>query len=319
MLETKVELHSDANPQETTEWLESLDSVLEDGGSERATFLLARLIDHAALYGIQSPHKLTTPYINTIPVEEEVPYPGDREIERRIKSLNRWNAMAMVVRANKHDSGIGGHISTYASLATLTEVGHNHFFHAKHGDQPGDFIYFQGHASPGMYARAFLEGRLSEKHLENFRHELRAEPGLSSYPHPWLMPDFWQFPTVSMGLGPINAIYQARFMRYLENRGIIPVTDRKIWAFLGDGETDEPESLGAITLAPRERLDNLVFVVNCNLQRLDGPVRGNGQIITELEAAFPGSRLERHQSDLGMRLGRAACPRHHRSADQAHG
>ncbi|MGD0302123.1 MAG: pyruvate dehydrogenase (acetyl-transferring), homodimeric type, partial [Bryobacteraceae bacterium] len=289
MLETKVESPADANPQETTEWLESLDSVMEEGGSERASFLLARLIDHAALYGIQTPHKLTTPYINTVPVEEEVPYPGDREIERRIKSLNRWNAMAMVVRANKHDPGIGGHISTYASLATLTEVGHNHFFHGRHGDQPGDFVYFQGHASPGMYARAFLEGRISEKHLENFRHELRAEPGLSSYPHPWLMPDFWQFPTVSMGLGPINAIYQARFMRYLENRGIIPVTGRKVWAFLGDGETDEPESLGAITLAPREKLDNLIFVVNCNLQRLDGPVRGNGQIITELEAAFRGA------------------------------
>ena len=289
MLETKVESQADANPQETTEWLESLDSVMEEGGSERASFLLARLIDHAALYGIQTPHNLTTPYINTVPVEEEVPYPGDREIERRIKSLNRWNAMAMVVRANKHDPGIGGHISTYASLATLTEVGHNHFFHGRHGDQRGDFVYFQGHASPGMYARAFLEGRISEKHLENFRHELRAEPGLSSYPHPWLMPDFWQFPTVSMGLGPINAIYQARFMRYLENRGIIPVTGRKVWAFLGDGETDEPESLGAITLAPREKLDNLIFVVNCNLQRLDGPVRGNGQIITELEAAFRGA------------------------------
>ena len=289
MLETKVESQSDANPQETSEWMESLDSVVEDGGAERASYLLARLIDHAAMFGIQTPHKLTTPYINTVPVEEEVPYPGDREIERRIKSLNRWNAMAMVVRANKHDAGIGGHISTYASLATLTEVGHNHFFHGRHGDQPGDFVYFQGHASPGTYARAFLEGRITEKHLENFRHELRDEPGLSSYPHPWLMPDFWQFPTVSMGLGPINAIYQARFMRYLENRGIIPVTGRKIWAFLGDGETDEPESLGAITLAPRERLDNLIFVVNCNLQRLDGPVRGNGQIITELEAAFRGA------------------------------
>jgi pyruvate dehydrogenase E1 component len=289
MLETKIESKSDANPQETTEWLESLDSVVEDGGSERATFLLARLIDHAQMYGIQSPHKLTTPYINTIPVEDEVPYPGNREIERRIKSLNRWNAMAMVVRANKHDAGIGGHISTYASLATLTEVAHNHFFHGKHGDQAGDFVYFQGHASPGVYARAFLEGRISEKHLENFRHELRDEPGLSSYPHPWLMPDFWQFPTVSMGLGPINAIYQARFMRYLENREVIPVTGRKIWAFLGDGETDEPESLGAITLPSREQLDNLIFVVNCNLQRLDGPVRGNGQIITELEAAFRGA------------------------------
>jgi pyruvate dehydrogenase E1 component len=289
MLGTKLDTPADANPQETSEWLEALDGVVEDGGTGRAAYLLERLVDHAALYGIESPHRVNTPYINTIPVEEEVPYPGDRAIERRIKSLIRWNAMTMVVRANKYDAGIGGHIATYASLATLQEVGHNHFFHARYGDQPGDFIYFQGHASPGCYSRAFLEGRLTEKHLENFRHELRQHPGLSSYPHPWLMPDFWQFPTVSMGLGPINAIYQARFMRYLENRGIIPVTNRKIWAFLGDGETDEPESLGAITLAPRERLDNLIFVVNCNLQRLDGPVRGNGQIITELEAAFRGA------------------------------
>ncbi len=195
----------------------------------------------------------------------------------------------MVVRANKYDDGIGGHISTYASVATLIEVGQNHFFHGSYGDQPGDFVYFQGHASPGMYARAFLEGRLSEEHLKNFRHELRDVPGLSSYPHPWLMPEFWQFPTVSMGLGPLNAIYQARFMRYLENRGIIPVTPRKIWAFIGDGESDEPESLGALTLGSREKLDNLIFVVNCNLQRLDGPVRGNGRIVDELEGAFRGA------------------------------
>ena len=289
MLGTKVDTGEDLNPQETSEWLEALEGVVEEEGSERASYLLGRLIDRAAEHGVARPMRLTTPYINTIPVEEEVPYPGDRAIERRIKSLNRWNAMAMVVRANKHDPGIGGHISTYASLATLTEVGHNHFFHARYEDQPGDFVYFQGHASPGIYARAFLEGRLTEQHLENFRHELREHPGLSSYPHPWLMPDFWQFPTVSMGLGPINAIYQARFMRYLEHREIIPVTPRKIWAFVGDGETDEPETLGAITLASREVLDNLIFVVNCNLQRLDGPVRGNGQIITELEAAFRGA------------------------------
>ncbi len=289
MLETKLVTSEDVNPQETSEWLESLDGLVEEGGEDRAAYLLGRLIDRAALYGVQPPYKFRTPYINTIPVEEEVPYPGDRAIERRIKSLIRWNAMAMVVRANKHDPGIGGHISTYASLATLTEVGHNHFFHGRYDNQPGDFIYFQGHASPGEYSRAFLEGRLTEKHLENFRHELREHPGLSSYPHPWLMRDFWQFPTVSMGLGPINAIYQARFMRYLENRGIIPVTPRKIWAFLGDGETDEPESLGEITLATREQLDNLIFVVNCNLQRLDGPVRGNGQIITELESIFRGA------------------------------
>jgi pyruvate dehydrogenase E1 component len=286
---TNLETQSDINPQETAEWLDSLESVVVEEGAERASYLLARLIDQAARHGVKAPHRLTTPYVNTIAVEEEVPYPGDREIERRIKSLIRWNAMAMVVRANKHDPGIGGHISTYSSLATLQEVAHNHFFHGKHGDQPGDFVYFQGHSSPGTYGRAFLEGRITEKHLENFRNELREHPGLSSYPHPWLMPDFWQFPTVSMGLGPINSIYQARFMRYLEHRGIIPVTDRKIWAFVGDGETDEPETLGAITLASREQLDNLIFVINCNLQRLDGPVRGNGQIITELEAAFRGA------------------------------
>jgi pyruvate dehydrogenase E1 component len=289
MLGTKVDSTEDLNPQETSEWLQALEGVVEEDGLERASYLLDRLMDHAALHGVARTQKLTTPYINTIPKEDEVPYPGDRLIERRIKSLIRWNAMAMVVRANKHDPGIGGHISTFSSLATLVEVGQNHFFHGRHGDQPGDFIYFQGHASPGTYARAFLEGRITEKHLENFRHELRDEPGLSSYPHPWLMPDFWQFPTVSMGLGPINSIYQARFMRYLEHREIIPVTPRKIWALVGDGETDEPETLGSITLAARENLDNLIFVVNCNLQRLDGPVRGNGQIITELEAMFRGA------------------------------
>ena len=235
------------------------------------------------------PNLLNTPYINTILPEEEAPYPGDRAIERRIKSLLRWNAMAMVVRQNKYDAGIGGHISTYASLATLLEVGFNHFFHASYGDQPGDLVYFQGHASPGIYARAFLEGRLTEDHLKNFRHELREHPGLSSYPHPWLMKDFWRFPTVSMGIAPINAIYQARFMRYMENRGMIPPTPRHIWAFLGDGEMDEPESMGSITLASREKLDNLIFVINCNLQRLDGPVRGNGKVIQELEAAFRGA------------------------------
>src|SRR5271165_5635167 len=289
MLETKTISQQDVNPQETTEWMESLESVIDEEGVERASYLLDRLTERAAIHGIRKAPSLVTPYINTIPVEEEVPYPGDRKIERRIKSLIRWNAMAMVVRANKSDAGIGGHISTFSSLATLQEVGFNHFFHAKYGDQPGDFVYFQGHASPGIYARAYLEGRLSENHLENFRHELRDHPGLSSYPHPWLMPDFWQFPTVSMGLGPISAIYQARFMKYLENRGIIPPSPRKVWAFLGDGECDEPESLGALTLASREKLDNLIFVVNCNLQRLDGPVRGNGSIIQELEAAFRGA------------------------------
>ena len=280
---------NDLDPQETAEWIEALDQVLDEVGPDRAAFLLEQLSNRAKWAGVEMPVRFSTDYVNTIPAREEAPYPGDRALERRIKSIIRWNAMAMVSRQNKHDHGIGGHISTYQSLATLLEVGFNHFFHASYGDQPGDFIYFQGHASPGVYSRAFVEGRLTEKHLENFRHELRGEPGLSSYPHPWLMKDFWSFPTVSMGLAPINAIYQARFMRYLENRSLIPKTDRKVWAFLGDGETDEPETLGAITLGSRERLDNLIFVVNCNLQRLDGPVRGNGQIVTELEAAFRGA------------------------------
>jgi pyruvate dehydrogenase E1 component len=289
MLKTKVDAPEDVNPPETGEWLEALDQIIDEEGPDRASYLLQQLLDRASNFGVTAPLRLNTPYRNTIPPEEEVPYPGDRAVERRIKSLVRWNAMAMVVRANKYDPNIGGHISTYASLATLTEVGLNHFFRGSYGDQPGDFIYFQGHSSPGMYGRAYLEGRLNEQHLENFRHELREHPGLSSYPHPWLMPNFWQFPTVSMGLGPIGAIYQARFMRYLENRGIIEKTGRKVWAFLGDGETDEPETLGALTLASRERLDNLIFVVNCNLQRLDGPVRGNGSIIQELEGAFRGA------------------------------
>jgi pyruvate dehydrogenase E1 component len=279
----------DLDPQETAEWVEALDQVLDETGPDRAAFLVEKLAERAKAGGAELPIRLNTPYINTIRPDEEVAYPGDRAMERRIKSLIRWNAMAMVVRQNKYDAGIGGHISTYASLATLLEVGFNHFFRATYGDQPGDLIYFQGHASPGVYARAFLEGRLSEDRLKNFRHELRDTPGLSSYPHPWLMPEFWSFPTVSMGLGPINSIYQARFMRYLENRGVIPATARKVWAFIGDGETDEPESMGSLTLASREKLDNLVFVVNCNLQRLDGPVRGNGKIVQELEAAFRGA------------------------------
>ena len=275
--------------EEIAEWLEAFDEVVEGEGARRGCELLDALMRRARDFGVKVPVQLNTPYVNTIPVEEEVPYPGDRHLERRIKSLIRWNAMAMVHRQNKKDPGIGGHISTYSSLATLLEVGFNHFFHAGYGDQPGDFIYFQGHSSPGVYARAYLEGRLSEEQIKNFRHELRGEPGLPSYPHPWLLPDFWKFPTVSMGLGPLNAIYQARFMRYLENRGIIPATPRKVWAFVGDGETDEPESMGSLTLASREKLDNLIFVVNCNLQRLDGPVRGNGKIINELEAAFRGA------------------------------
>jgi len=282
----KPEMDSD---EEIAEWIEAFDQVVEDEGASRGCRLVEALIEHARVSGVEVPVQLNTPYINTIPVEEELPYPGDRLLERRMKSLTRWNAMAMVHRQNKKDPGIGGHISTYSSLATLLEVGFNHFFHARYGDQPGDLVYFQGHAAPGVYARAYLLGRISEEHVQNYRHELRGLPSLSSYPHPWLMPDLWRFPTVSMGLGPLNAIYQARFMRYLENRHLIPVTPRKIWAFVGDGETDEPESMGSLPLACREKLDNLIFVVNCNLQRLDGPVRGNGNIIQELEAAFRGA------------------------------
>ena len=278
----------EAGSLESREWLDSLDYVLQAGGVERARQLLGMLRVRAEAAGVKVPYVANTPYINSIPVEEEPPYPGSREIERRIKSLVRWNALAMVVRANRLSPGIGGHISTYASSAALYEVGFNHFFRGK-DHQDGDFVYFQGHAAPGIYARAFLEGRLSVRQMENFRRELQEGGGLSSYPHPWLMPDFWEFPTVSMGLGPIMAIYRARFNRYLEDRGLRKPSDSKVWVFLGDGETDEPESLGAITLASREKLDNLIFVINCNLQRLDGPVRGNGNIIQELEAIFRGA------------------------------
>src|SRR6186713_120908 len=274
---------------ETREWLESLDYVLQSGGPARVSRLLAALSVHARQNGVTQPFTANTPYVNTIPPADQPPFPGSREIERRIKSLVRWNALAMVVKANKLEDGIGGHISTYASAATLYEVGFNHFFKGKGDDHDGDIIYFQGHAAPGIYSRAFLEGRISQEQLVNFRREFATGGGLSSYPHPWLMPEFWEFPTVSMGLGPICAIYQARFMRYLEDRGLKNRSDSKVWAFLGDGETDEPESLGAITLASREKLDNLIFVINCNLQRLDGPVRGNGQIIQELEAVFRGA------------------------------
>ncbi|HXX17631.1 MAG TPA: pyruvate dehydrogenase (acetyl-transferring), homodimeric type [Candidatus Eremiobacteraceae bacterium] len=275
---------------EIQEWLESLDSVLLSSGPDVAREILERLRAHATVSGIDLPFTANTPYANTIPGRLEPLFPGDQQLERRIKSLIRWNALAMVVRANRLEHNIGGHISTYASAATLYEVGFNHFFRARTNTFEGDTIYFQGHAAPGIYARAFLEGRLSVQQLENFRRELKPGGGLSSYPHPWLMPNFWEFPTVSMGLSPLMAIYQARFNRYLENRGLKPPSDAKVWAFLGDGETDEPESLGAITLASRENLDNLIFVVNCNLQRLDGPVRGNGQIIQELESAFRGAR-----------------------------
>src|SRR5579863_6889665 len=277
------------DPQEVQEWVESFDAVVREEGQESAITLLDRLRARAQSQGIALPFTANTPYLNTIPLEKQAIFPGDQEIERRIKSLVRWNALAMVVRANRVDHSIGGHISTYASAATLFEVGFNHFFRGRTDEFEGDTVYLQGHASPGVYSRAFLEGRLSMKQLENFRRELREGGGLSSYPHPWLMPDFWEYPTVSMGLSPLMAIYQARFNRYLEDRNLKPRTDAKVWAFLGDGETDEPETLGAITLASRENLDNLIFVINCNLQRLDGPVRGNGKIVQELEAAFRGA------------------------------
>ena len=280
----------DVDPAETAEWLESLDYVLERKGPERVKQLLTALDEAAVRHGVELPFTATTPYINTIPRDKQPRYPGKRELERRIKSFVRWNAMAMVVRANRDFAGIGGHISTYASSATLYEVAYNHFFRGRgEGGYDGDQIYFQGHASPGMYGRAFLEGRLTEQQLINFRRELQPGGGLSSYPHPWLMPNFWEFPTVSMGLGPIMAIYQARFNRYLTDRGIADLTGKHVWAFMGDGECDEPESLGAISLASREQLDNLIFVINCNLQRLDGPVRGNGKIIQELEGTFRGA------------------------------
>src|SRR5947208_2665743 len=281
--------NGDVDTVETREWLDSLDAVLQSEGTARARYLLSQLTNQALRQGIHLPFTANTSYINTISPSEQPAFPGNRDLERRIKGLMRWNAMAMVVKANHKDGTLGGHISTFASSATLYEVGQNHFFKGPEAPEGGDQVYFQGHASPGMYARAFLEGRLSEQQLENFRQELAKGGGLSSYPHPWLMPNFWQFPTVSMGLGPIMAIYQARFNRYLEHRGLKETGDCHVWAFLGDGECDEPESLGALHLAAREKLDNLIFVINCNLQRLDGPVRGNGKIIQELEAVFRGT------------------------------
>lgn len=282
-----MEPFPDIDPQETQEWLDALDGVIQYEGTDRAHYLLERLVEKARRAGAYLPYSATTAYINTIPASKEVKSPGDHEIEHRIRSYVRWNALAMVLRANKH-TNVGGHIASFSSAATLYDVGYNHFWRAPHGDFGGDLVFVQGHSGPGVYARAFLLGRLTEEQLENFRQEVDGK-GLSSYPHPWLMPDFWQFPTVSMGLGPLMAIYQARFMKYLHDRGIIDAKDRKVWAFMGDGEMDEPESLGAISLASRERLDNLVFVVNCNLQRLDGPVRGNGKIIQELEGTFRGA------------------------------
>ena len=279
---------ADNDPLETQDWIESLNAVIQKQGNQRAHYLIKELINKAYMEGANIPYTQNTPYINTIPANEEKKSNGDQNIERRIRSFIRWNAAAMVVRANKKFPELGGHIGTFASAATLYDVGMNHFWRAKNNKFGGDLVYFQGHSAPGMYARAFLEGRLSEKQLDSFRQEVKPG-GLSSYPHPWLMPDFWQFPTVSMGLGPMMAIYQARFMKYLINRGLIKDEGRKVWAFLGDGEMDEPESLGAIGLASRENLDNLIFVVNCNLQRLDGPVRGNGKIIQELEGIFRGA------------------------------
>jgi pyruvate dehydrogenase E1 component len=278
----------DIDPTETQEWLESIDSVMRAQGPERAHFLLEKLVDFTRRSGAYLPFKPNTAYLNTISKAQEPEYPGDRSLERRNEAYIRWNALAMVVQANRISSEYGGHIATYASAATLYEVGFNHFWRARSADNLGDMIYIQGHSSPGIYARAYLEGRLDESQLQRFRQEVRGG-GLSSYPHPWLMPDFWQYPTVSMGLGPMMAIFQARFLRYLEHRGIVARSDRKVWAFLGDGEMDEPESMGALTMPVREKLDNLIFVINCNLQRLDGPVRGNGKIIQELEAAFLGA------------------------------
>jgi pyruvate dehydrogenase E1 component len=279
---------TDVDPQETREWLEALDAVVEHDGADRAKHLLERVVGHAQVSGAAPAPAGTTPYLNTIPPQREPEYPVDYDLERRVRSLMRWNAIATVLQANKESSELGGHIASYQSAAVLYEVGFNHFWHAPSDSHGGDLVYIQGHSSPGIYARALLEGRLNEEQLRGFRQEV-SRNGVSSYPHPWLMPDFWQFPTVSMGLGPIMAIYQARFMKYLQGRDLAETAGRKVWAFLGDGETDEPESLGAISLAGREHLDNLIFVVNCNLQRLDGPVRGNGKIIQELETIFRGA------------------------------
>src|SRR3954468_16352626 len=274
----------DSDPLETREWIEALDALIAQEGAERATFLLRRLLKHARARRVPLPQALATPYLNTIGLDAQPPYQGNLEIESRISALVRWNALAMVVRANRESAELGGHIASYAAAADLFEVGFNHFFRA---GQQGDLVYFQPHSAPGVYARAYLEGRLPEERLANYRQETRG--GVSSYCHPYLMPEFWQFPTGSMGLGPINAIYQARFMRYLEHRGLLKTGGRKVWSFVGDGEMDEPESLAGLSLAAREGLDNLIFVVNCNLQRLDGPVRGNGSVVQELEGLFAGA------------------------------
>ena len=278
----------DQDPQETQEWLDALESVIEVAGDEKAHHIIEKLIDMARRSGINLPYSANTAYVNTIPVDQQERIPGDQAMEHKLRSYIRWNAMAMVVKANLKPGSVGGHIASFSSAATLYDVGFNHFFKGDNYGNGADMVFFQGHSSPGIYARSFLEGRLTEEQLDGFRFEVNGK-GLSSYPHPWLMPDYWQFPTVSMGLGPILSIYQARFMKYMEHRDIVKTSGRHVWAYLGDGEMDEPESLGAITLAGREKLDNLIFVVNCNLQRLDGPVRGNGKIVQELEALFRGA------------------------------
>src|ERR1700694_2878898 len=282
-----MDMKSDVAPQETQEWRDAIDGVIDHEGPDRAHFLIEQVIDKSRRRGAYMPFSANTAYINTIPVEKQVKIPGDQAIEHRIRSYVRWNAMAMVVRANKH-TNVGGHIASFASAATLYDVGYNHFWHAPSTTHGGDLVFVQGHSATGVYARAFMLGRFTVEQMDNFRQEVDGK-GISSYPHPWLMPDFWQFPTVSMGLGPIMAIYQARFMKYLQDQGLAQTEGRKVWALVGDGETDEPESLGAIGMAGRERLDNLIFLINCNLQRLDGPVRGNGKIIQELESEFRGS------------------------------
>src|SRR5689334_25284162 len=277
----------DLDPQETREWLEALEGVLAAEGPDRAHFLIEQLIDKARRSGAYMPFSANTAYINTIPVDKQVRIPGDQNIEHKLRDCARWNAMAMVIRANRN-TNVGGHIASYASAATLYDIGYNHFWHAPSNDHGGDLVFVQGHSAPGIYARAFMLGRFTAEQMDNFRQEVDGK-GVSSYPHPWLMPEFWQFPTVSMGLGPLMAIYQARFMKYLQDRGLAKTEGRKVWCFCGDGEMDEPESMGAIGMAARESLDNLIFVINCNLQRLDGPVRGNGKIIQELEAEFRGA------------------------------
>jgi pyruvate dehydrogenase E1 component len=287
-LATNGKAAAEPDPQETVEWIEALDGVISSEGPQRAREIIEALTVRARTRGADIPITLTTPYVNTIPVHDQPTYPGNPDIEEKLRHYSRWNAMAMVVRANKHYDGLGGHVATYSSSATLMDVGFNHFWHPPSANHGGDLVYFQGHASPGVYARAFVDGRLSEEQLDAFRREVDGN-GLSSYPHPWLLPDFWQFPTVSMGLGPLQAVYQARFMKYLHDRGIEDTSGRKVWVFVGDGEVDEPETLAGLGIAAREKLDNLIFVVNCNLQRLDGPVRGNGKIIQELEAHFRGS------------------------------